>query len=173
MPKAAAERAAEDGCFSLCYYMPLSWRSPRLHFHLPSPGNPSCSPMPAVPNPLPSLQRSALSQQPLEHLPPPPHRTSQQGAFSKWRVWPDPSDCCPEKVALVSQLASHISLVSLWCTNTSTFTRRTSRALTPLTLYLTTAWPTTLFAMLFRAINNVFVSLNRATTHLHLWLGFI
>lgn len=80
---------------------------------------------------------------------------------------------CPEKVALVSQLESHVSLVSLWCTNSSAFTRRTSRALTPLTLYLTTAWPTTRFAVLFRAINNVFVSLNRATTHLHLWLGFI
>ena len=151
---------------------PLSWHSPRLHSHLPSPGNPCC-PMPAVHDTLPSLQWSALSHQPLWHLPPPPHRTSQQGALSKWQVWPDPSDCCPEKVTLVLHLASHVSSVSLWCTNTSSFTRRTSRALTPFMLYLQMAWPATVFAVLFRAINILFASLNRATRHLRLWLGFI
>lgn len=113
MPKAAAERVAEDGRFSLCYYIPLSWCSPRLHFHLPSPGNPSCSPMPAVPNPLPSLQQSALSHQPLQHLPPPPHRTSQQGAFSKWQVWPDPSDLPRESGISFTNSKSHIFGITL------------------------------------------------------------
>lgn len=164
MSKSAAERVAEDGCSPFHCSIPLSQRSPRLKSCLPSPDNPwgllykTCSP-PSSDQSSPVSLSSTCQQL---HTDP----------FSRRQVWPDPSDCCPEKVALVLQLSSHISLVSLWCTNTTSFTR-TSRALTPLTLYLTTAWPTTLFALLFRPINILIISLNRATTHLHLWLGFI
>lgn len=54
---------------------------------------------------------------------------------------------------------------------TSPFTRRMSRELTPLTVFLAAAWPTTLFAILFRLINILVVSLNRATTCLFLCPG--
>lgn len=72
MSKAVAERVAEHGHFSLSYYILLSWHSPRLRSHLPSPGNPLCCPMPVVHDTLPP----AIS--PLPPTSPAPATTSTQ-----------------------------------------------------------------------------------------------
>lgn len=125
---------------------PLSWHCHRPHSHLHRPGNHCHCPMPAVQN----LPPCPAPHQPLQHLPlSPASSTSQQGAPRVRQTRSDPSHCCPGKVALVLQLSTHISLISLCCINTSSFLRRICGALTPFMLSLTMAWPFTVFAMLF------------------------